>query len=333
MVVFQDTAGQERFSSLSSAFFRGADAVLMVYDVNKPQTLYNLRKWWHEFQERAPVPDEDAYGYCCVVVGNKVDLLDDLSDLPLSEDEVKAFLQSLIPSTSDSTASPAETIAPSTPFRVSEDHPTDPLSPDYNVSDDDSSIPLSDTPNNSVSHTPIDIRHSGRGHHSLSRATSRSRFGGTMTTTHTGLSVYYTPTASLFEEYISAPSSPTANSRINHSPGRLPSTQRRRTTATSTTSSSDTITPSIFARAPPPISTSPTPAPLEKGPKLFLASAKSGKHVPDIFQYISKRVVSRWEWEESVQTRVLDYSERSEIRTVNLQSGKGVSRIASCCGS
>eukprot|EP00766_Chilomastix_caulleryi_P001500 gnl/Chilomastix_caulleri/2474.p3 GENE.gnl/Chilomastix_caulleri/2474~~gnl/Chilomastix_caulleri/2474.p3 ORF type:complete len:84 (+),score=16.66 gnl/Chilomastix_caulleri/2474:221-472(+) len=33
-----DTAGQERFQSLGVAFYRGADACVLVYDVNEPKT-------------------------------------------------------------------------------------------------------------------------------------------------------------------------------------------------------------------------------------------------------------------------------------------------------
>ncbi|KZT08835.1 uncharacterized protein LAESUDRAFT_628756, partial [Laetiporus sulphureus 93-53] len=69
-----DTAGQERFSSLSSAFFRGADAAALMFDVNQPETLHALTKWWADFREKAPVPDDEAEDFCCVVVGNKVDL-------------------------------------------------------------------------------------------------------------------------------------------------------------------------------------------------------------------------------------------------------------------
>ncbi|KAJ7333391.1 small GTPase superfamily, partial [Mycena albidolilacea] len=68
-----DTAGQERFSSLASAFFRGADAAILMYDVTAPDTLYALRKWWDEFKDKAPVRDEEMAGFCVAVVGNKVD--------------------------------------------------------------------------------------------------------------------------------------------------------------------------------------------------------------------------------------------------------------------
>ncbi|KAJ3849009.1 P-loop containing nucleoside triphosphate hydrolase protein, partial [Lentinula lateritia] len=69
-----DTAGQERFSSLSSAFFRGADAAVLVFDVNAPETLRALVKWWEEFKVHAPLEDDELGSFCCVVVGNKVDL-------------------------------------------------------------------------------------------------------------------------------------------------------------------------------------------------------------------------------------------------------------------
>ncbi|KAJ7247092.1 P-loop containing nucleoside triphosphate hydrolase protein, partial [Mycena rebaudengoi] len=68
-----DTAGQERFSSLASAFFRGADAAILVYDVTAPHTMHALRKWWAEFRDKAPVADADLGAFCVVVVGNKMD--------------------------------------------------------------------------------------------------------------------------------------------------------------------------------------------------------------------------------------------------------------------
>ncbi|KAJ6480440.1 P-loop containing nucleoside triphosphate hydrolase protein, partial [Mycena sanguinolenta] len=71
-----DTAGQERFASLASAFFRGADAAILMYDVTAPETLHALRRWWDEFKAKAPVRDEDlsaGRGFVVVVVGNKID--------------------------------------------------------------------------------------------------------------------------------------------------------------------------------------------------------------------------------------------------------------------
>jgi Ras-related protein Rab-7A len=44
-----DTAGQERFQSLGVAFFRGADACILVYDMTDGKTFESLDKWKSDF--------------------------------------------------------------------------------------------------------------------------------------------------------------------------------------------------------------------------------------------------------------------------------------------
>uniref|UniRef100_A0A7S2FKU0 Uncharacterized protein n=1 Tax=Florenciella parvula TaxID=236787 RepID=A0A7S2FKU0_9STRA len=66
-----DTAGQERFQSLGVAFYRGADACILVYDVTAPNTFDRLENWRSEFLRQATPSDEDNFPF--VVVGNKVD--------------------------------------------------------------------------------------------------------------------------------------------------------------------------------------------------------------------------------------------------------------------
>ena len=44
-----DTAGQERFQSLGVAFFRGADACILVYDMTNPKSFESLDKWRKDF--------------------------------------------------------------------------------------------------------------------------------------------------------------------------------------------------------------------------------------------------------------------------------------------
>ena len=68
-VVFWDTAGQERFQSLMSSYYRGAQAIMFVYDVTNRESFLNLNQWWREFR---------AYGNtqtcAAMLVGNKIDL-------------------------------------------------------------------------------------------------------------------------------------------------------------------------------------------------------------------------------------------------------------------
>jgi GTPase SAR1 family protein len=58
-----------------------------MYDVSSPKSLHSLRKWWDEFKQRAPVREGEE-DFCCVVVGNKVDVL----EIVLQRRQVEASL-------------------------------------------------------------------------------------------------------------------------------------------------------------------------------------------------------------------------------------------------
>ncbi|PWN93096.1 hypothetical protein FA10DRAFT_225727, partial [Acaromyces ingoldii] len=45
-----DTAGQERFRSLGAAFYRGADAVVLAFDVSDRASLERTLTWYDEFR-------------------------------------------------------------------------------------------------------------------------------------------------------------------------------------------------------------------------------------------------------------------------------------------
>ena len=63
--------GQERFQSLGVAFYRGADACVLVYDITQPKSFENLDSWREEFLVQASPPDIENFPF--VVLGNKVD--------------------------------------------------------------------------------------------------------------------------------------------------------------------------------------------------------------------------------------------------------------------
>ena len=67
-----DTAGQEKFRSLAPAYYRGAAAAVVVFDMSKRSTFQNLQSWIDDFKA---VAGEDAV---ILVVGNKVDLSDQI---------------------------------------------------------------------------------------------------------------------------------------------------------------------------------------------------------------------------------------------------------------
>ncbi|SNX85183.1 related to YPT7 - GTP-binding protein of the RAB family [Melanopsichium pennsylvanicum] len=73
-----DTAGQERFQSLGSAFYRGADAVILAFDVTKgEEALERVEAWFRVFMEKAPGPSDDGEKarFTWICAGNKSDLL------------------------------------------------------------------------------------------------------------------------------------------------------------------------------------------------------------------------------------------------------------------
>ena len=101
------TSGQERFQSLGVAFYRGADACILVYDITQPKSFNNLDAWREEFLMQASPTDIQNFPF--VVIGNKVDRETDRRipkakaqswcktkatlDLPLFETSAKASFQ------------------------------------------------------------------------------------------------------------------------------------------------------------------------------------------------------------------------------------------------
>ncbi|KAG6906640.1 hypothetical protein DXG01_012815 [Tephrocybe rancida] len=372
-----DTAGQERFSSLSTAFFRGADAVLLMFDVNSPATMLALTKWWAEFRERAPLADEEMEDFCCVVVGNKMDLTG--GEERVTEREARTFLAELVPLSSGSPSSSSDPSVLEEGLFGDEEPGQDPLATSYTTIRPSTTIESPTTPRQSLpprsdsiaiaansSVQRPSLSHSTK--HPLSKSRSRSAshiYGGTMTTTHTTLTIFHTPSSSLFDVYQSARSSPEPWSSPSRSPTSSSSTspspyttvrgRRISTLSTSTGSTSsgsgDTITPSLFARElstttpPTTINTNHTPEddvdpfvvfppPPARGPKLFFTSAKTGAGVADVFEYIARRVVRRWEYDERIEARRLHVREASAGDTVQLGLAQRMERRgAACCGS
>lgn len=70
-----DTAGQERFQSLGVAFYRGADACCLVYDMTKPKSFESLSNWRDEFLIQAGPRDPANFPF--VVLANMCDKADE----------------------------------------------------------------------------------------------------------------------------------------------------------------------------------------------------------------------------------------------------------------
>ena len=63
-----DTAGQERFRNIISSYYRGAQGIMLVYDVTDLDSFQNLNSWLIEIEKNA---SKNVYK---ILVGNKCDL-------------------------------------------------------------------------------------------------------------------------------------------------------------------------------------------------------------------------------------------------------------------
>ncbi|CAG9318796.1 unnamed protein product [Blepharisma stoltei] len=66
-----DTAGQERFQSLGTAFYRGTDCCVIVYDITSSKSFDTIQQWKEGFLNQSGVKDPENFPF--VVLGNKVD--------------------------------------------------------------------------------------------------------------------------------------------------------------------------------------------------------------------------------------------------------------------
>ena len=65
-----DTAGQDRFKSITKNYYKGAHGIILIYDVTKRKTFDNLKNWIDTIKEE--VSDKVSV----ILVGNKIDNID-----------------------------------------------------------------------------------------------------------------------------------------------------------------------------------------------------------------------------------------------------------------
>jgi Ras-related protein Rab-1A len=80
-----DTAGQERFRTITSAYYRGADGLILVYDVSSRDSFNAIEEW---------LADVDRYvedKVVKIILGNKADL----KEREVDSDEAQQFCDKL----------------------------------------------------------------------------------------------------------------------------------------------------------------------------------------------------------------------------------------------
>lgn len=81
-----DTAGQERFRTITSAYYRGADGIIMVFDVTSMESFDHVNDWLKEVNRYA------AEGTVKLLVGNKCDRT---ADRVVTEEQAQSFAEEL----------------------------------------------------------------------------------------------------------------------------------------------------------------------------------------------------------------------------------------------
>ena len=62
-----DTAGQERFRAITTSYFKGSHAVMLVYDCSDRETFENIGKWTRQIRDHGDLNTN------IILIGNKAD--------------------------------------------------------------------------------------------------------------------------------------------------------------------------------------------------------------------------------------------------------------------
>ena len=73
-ILLWDTAGTERFRSMGSVYYRGAEACIFVYDISSRLSFEHLTSWQQELIDSADIDSPETFP--CVLLANKSDLED-----------------------------------------------------------------------------------------------------------------------------------------------------------------------------------------------------------------------------------------------------------------
>lgn len=271
----------------------------------------------------------------------------------VSEEEVLSFVKKLIPKSHiDEGTTTDEAEAANTPRTRTSTGNTAPTSgadqSDGRSSTSTSSKSITIT-NNTHKHFSADRRHgpnNTRGH-SYSSISYSYGTKASMSSLATRDSLHQTPSSSYFNVYESAWSSPIpfpgdcgssidrygsisrrTGRGIRHSRSQTSIFPESTSSVGSRSSVALIITQSLFKRSTTPALVSTTPPLLpellkpDRRPKFFFASAKTGEGVNDVFKYIAKRIIVRWEWEARAQVQYRDGDEwTDDIIRVGLNAG------------
>ena len=84
-----DTAGQERYKSLTKSYYKSSDAAIILYDITDKQSFINIDNWIQSIN--ASTSQIDKSTYTIFLMGTKLDLVDSgIKERQVEEDEAQA---------------------------------------------------------------------------------------------------------------------------------------------------------------------------------------------------------------------------------------------------
>ena len=81
-----DTAGTEKFRSITTGYYRGADAAFVVFDLTSKPSFKNLNEWIESYYKYSN-PDVEKN---VVLIGNKCDLVEERK---VTQEEIETFIK------------------------------------------------------------------------------------------------------------------------------------------------------------------------------------------------------------------------------------------------
>ncbi len=81
-ITITDTAGQERFRSITKMFYKGADGILVGFDLTEPNTLEQVNYWIGQIEANK----SKEYPLSLILFGNKCD---DKENIKVKEEDIK----------------------------------------------------------------------------------------------------------------------------------------------------------------------------------------------------------------------------------------------------
>ena len=81
-----DTAGSERFHSVSTGFYRNCETCILVFDLTNVDSFKNVEMWRKEFLNNLNPPEGDKYPF--VLFGNKCDMV---NEIKVSDEDIRMY--------------------------------------------------------------------------------------------------------------------------------------------------------------------------------------------------------------------------------------------------